>query len=145
MAWTRRGEWHDIRSSDLNTYLKAGVGDEFSAKDFRTWSATVLAAVQLAILPSAFASERQRRQDIAAAVSQVADVLGNTPTVCRTSYIDPRVIDRFAAGQTIAVSAGAMSQSAAKTQMRHERAVIALLSGKASATGKRHRRTGVAA
>jgi DNA topoisomerase-1 len=93
--------WADVRSEHINEYLKESAGSEFSAKDFRTWNATVLAAVVLAgndgVPPSRAARKRAANQ----AVKQVAGYLANTPAVCRTSYIDPRVLDRFDSGETI--------------------------------------------
>ena len=72
----------------------------FSAKDFRTWHGTVLAAVELA-REGAPASKGAAERAIRAAVKRVAERLGNTPAVCRSSYIDPRVLDRFRDGKTI--------------------------------------------
>ena len=92
----------DVKSADINAYLKEATGGDFSAKDFRTWSGTVLAAVALAVagmavdLEDLAHSARRRR-----AVKEVARYLGNTPAVCRASYIDPRVFDRFDGGLTI--------------------------------------------
>jgi DNA topoisomerase-1 len=97
------GAWRDVRSDDINDYIKEAVGRDHSAKDFRTWNATVLAAVMLA----AAAREREmntkaaRNRGKRSAVKQVAHYLGNTPAVCRASYIDPRVFDRFDGGLTI--------------------------------------------
>jgi DNA topoisomerase I len=102
-AYRNGREWRDIRSDDINDYIKEVVGEEHSAKDFRTWNATVLAAVVLA----ASARERDmttkggRNRAKRDAVKQVAGYLGNTPAVCRASYIDPRVFDRFDGGLTV--------------------------------------------
>ena len=100
----RNGEaWRDVRSEEINDYIKETIGDRHSAKDFRTWNATVLAAVVLA----ASARERDvttkggRARAKRDAVKQVARYLGNTPAVCRASYIDPRVFDRFDGGLTV--------------------------------------------
>ncbi len=96
--------WHDVRSEEINTYIKELTGDEFTAKDFRTWSATVLAAVALAvsaISPAAVRSATARRRAVARAMQEVATYLGNTPAVCRSSYVDPRVVDHFQSGVTI--------------------------------------------
>jgi len=96
-------EWRDVRSTDINDYIKEAIGGEHSAKDFRTWNATVLAAVVLA----ASARERDlstkggRNRAKRDAVREVARYLGNTPAVCRASYIDPRVFDRFDGGLTV--------------------------------------------
>jgi DNA topoisomerase IB len=93
--------WHPVRSEEINEYLKAELGDEFSAKDFRTWNATAMAAVSLAAGNDA-GSKTGRKRAIDSAVRAVAELLGNTPAVARRSYIDPRVFDRYLSGWTIA-------------------------------------------
>lgn len=102
LAYKVGGRWTDVRSEDINGYIKAIAGDDFSAKAFRTWNATLLAAVALAVSgPAARASKTARKRAVAHAVKEVAHYLGNTPAVCRASYIDPRVFDRFDSGLTI--------------------------------------------
>jgi DNA topoisomerase IB len=102
LAYREGRRWRDLKSADINAYVKAVTGGDFSAKDFRTWNATVLAAVALAVSgPAAQGSERARRRAIKRAVDEAAHYLGNTPTVARASYIDPRVFDRFEGGLTI--------------------------------------------
>ena len=93
-------EWRDVRSDDVNDYIQAAAGEEFSAKDFRTWHGTVLAAVELARLGPP-GSKRAGERAIKEAVGVVAERLGNTPAVCRRSYVDPRLLDRFREGATI--------------------------------------------
>jgi DNA topoisomerase I len=93
--------WRDVRSDDINEHLKEVAGGDFSAKDFRTWNATVLAAVALARHDPRELSRTARRRAINEAVKDVAGYLSNTPSVCRSAYIDPRVIDRFDSGETI--------------------------------------------
>jgi DNA topoisomerase I len=100
LVWKNRDAWVSVGAAGLNDYIKAEAGPEFSAKDFRTWSGTVCAAVELAKADDP-KSERARQRVVVAAVGEVAQYLGNTPAVCRASYIDPRVIDRFEAGETI--------------------------------------------
>jgi DNA topoisomerase-1 len=102
LAYRDGRRWRDLKSADINAYVKEVTGGDFSAKDFRTWNATVLAAVALAVSgPAALASQRARRRAINRAVKEVAHYLGNTPAVARASYIDPRVFDRFEGGLTI--------------------------------------------
>jgi DNA topoisomerase-1 len=101
LAWRGRDGWHDITSADVNAYLKQVVDDEVSAKDFRTWHATVLTAVGLAVSTAAPTSPSGRKRAVSRVVTEVANYLGNTPTVCRSSYIDPRVIDLYDDGITI--------------------------------------------
>jgi DNA topoisomerase I len=100
LVYREDGAWRDVRSSDVNEYIQANAGEQFSAKDFRTWHGTVLAAVELAQLAEQ-ARNGSRETAIREAVRRVAERLGNTPAVCRSSYIDPRVLDRFRHGMTI--------------------------------------------
>jgi DNA topoisomerase IB len=93
--------WVDVRSLDINDYIKAVTGSDFSAKDFRTWNATVLAAVALARGELPARSPAARKRAINRAVVEVSEYLGNTPAVSRSSYIDPRVWDRYRSGWTI--------------------------------------------
>jgi DNA topoisomerase I len=97
LAYRERRRWHDLRSPDINDYLKEATGDGFSAKDFRTWNATVLASVALAVTGPKASSKAA----IARAVKETAHYLGNTPAVCRASYIDPRVFDAYRQGEVL--------------------------------------------
>jgi DNA topoisomerase IB len=101
LAFKERGRWQDLRSADINLYIKAATGGDYSAKDFRTWNATALAAVALAVSGEAAATKTARKRAVNRAIVEVSTYLGNTPAVCRASYIDPRVFDAFAAGLTI--------------------------------------------
>jgi DNA topoisomerase IB len=101
LAYKVGGRWVDVKSVDINAYLKEATGGDFSAKDFRTWSGTVLAAVALAVAGIATSSKSAQKRAKTRAVKEVSRYLGNTPAVCRTSYIDPRVFDRFDGGLTI--------------------------------------------
>src|SRR5919202_1146645 len=102
LAYRDGRSWRDIRSPDIRAYVKEVTGGDFAAKDFRTWNATVLAAVALAVSgEAATMSKTARNRAQVRAVKEVARYLGNTPAVCRASYIDPRVFDRFDAGLTI--------------------------------------------
>lgn len=100
LAYKSNGAWLDVKSVDINDYIKETGGD-FTAKDFRTWNASVLAAVGVAVAGQVARSESGRKRAIARAVKEVAHYLGNTPAVCRASYIDPRVFDRYTSGWTI--------------------------------------------
>ena len=101
LAYKVGTRWVDVKSADVNAYLKEVAGGDFSAKDFRTWSGTVLAAVALAVAGMATSSKSGRTRAKSRAVKEVSRYLGNTPAVCRASYIDPRVFDRFDGGLTI--------------------------------------------
>ena len=102
LAYKDGRRWRDLKSADINAYVKEVTGGDFSAKDFRTWNATVLAAMALAVSGEvAQASKAARKRAMNRAVKEVAKYLGNTPAVARASYIDPRVFDRFEGGLTI--------------------------------------------
>jgi DNA topoisomerase IB len=101
LAYKRAGRWVDVTSADINDYVKQVVGGEFSAKDFRTWHGTVLAAVALAVSTHVADTPTARRRAVARAMREVADYLGNTPAVARSSYVDPRVVDLFEDGVTV--------------------------------------------
>jgi DNA topoisomerase-1 len=133
LAYRADDGWHDVRSNDINEYLRTITGGAFSAKDFRTWHGTVLAAVFVAQAETArsrVATKTSRKRAISAAVRQVSEHLGNTPAVCRASYIDPRVFDRFLAGITIAGAVhglGAAALARPALQAKIEAAVLELL------------------
>jgi DNA topoisomerase I len=135
LAYKEGRRWRNLSSGDVNAYIKDAIGDEFSAKDFRTWSATVLAAVAVAVSGKAAHSPTARKRAIRRAVKEVAFYLGNTPAVCRASYIDPRVFDRFDAGVTIGGALdtlGDVDLGEPATQGPVEAAVVDLLAEKDS-------------
>jgi len=102
LAYREGRTWRDLKSDEINDYIKELSGGSFTAKTFRTWNATVLAAICLATRGRDGRSRTARKRAISAAAKEVSHYLGNTPAVCRASYIDPRVIDRYEAGLTIA-------------------------------------------
>jgi DNA topoisomerase IB len=95
------GSWRDVTSDEINAYLKEISGAEITAKDFRTWTATVRMAAVLAEEPPP-KSRTARKKMVRAAYVQVSEELGNTPAVCKASYVDPRVVDKFENGETVA-------------------------------------------
>ncbi len=97
----RSGRRRGVGSADVNAYIRAAAGDDFSAKDFRTWAGTVLAAVALAKLGVA-PTERAAKSRVVTAIKAVSTLLGNTPAVCRAGYVHPLVIERYLAGRTLA-------------------------------------------
>jgi DNA topoisomerase I len=101
LAYKERRRWRDLRSEDINAYMKDAMGSDFSAKDFRTWNATLLAAMALAVAGEVAATPSRRKRAITRAIKEVAHYLGNTPAVCRASYIDPRVFDAYRGGLVI--------------------------------------------
>lgn len=126
LAYQEARRWHDLDSGAVNHYL-SGVLEDLTAKDFRTWHATVIAAAALAGSDEPGDTRTSRRRAIKAAVQEVADFLGNTPPIAKNSYIDPRVLDLYEDGVTIDPDAlrGRTSDS---RQRRLERAVLDLLS-----------------
>ncbi|MFC5511893.1 DNA topoisomerase IB [Massilia jejuensis] len=94
------GETHSIDSSDVNDYLRAITGEDYTAKDFRTWSGTVLAALALQEFEK-FDSETQAKKNVVRAIEAVAQKLGNTPSVCRKCYVHPAVLDAYMEGAVI--------------------------------------------
>jgi DNA topoisomerase-1 len=100
-AYRNGRSWYGVRSDEINEHLKDLSGGEFTAKDFRTWNATVLAAVALAKHDPSRLSKTARRRAATEAAKAVARYLSNTPSVCRSAYIDPRVMDKFDSGDTI--------------------------------------------
>jgi DNA topoisomerase I len=93
--------WRPLRSHQVSSYIAARAGGHFTAKEFRTWNATVLMALLLANSDPA-PTERSRKRAVVAAVRGVADWLGDTPAVARASYIDPRVISRYSSDGQLA-------------------------------------------
>jgi DNA topoisomerase IB len=128
LAYRNGRGWADLRSVDINDYIKQHTGPDYSAKDFRTWHATVLAAVSLAALGQQVRSERARERIMVQTVREVSRYLGNTPAVCRRSYIDPRLFDRFRDGRTISIDLTRLDEPMEPTLRAAERKVLKLLS-----------------
>ena len=134
LAYALGDTWVEVSSIEINEYIKEATGGDFTAKDFRTWNATVLAAVLLAASarerPPNSRAKRTRAKRLA--VKQVARFLGNTPAVSRGSYIDPRIFDRFDSGLTIGGVFARLPEDPAnwpEIQVPIERAVLELISG----------------
>ncbi|MGP4046937.1 DNA topoisomerase IB [Streptomyces sp. 2A115] len=129
--WEGRA-WHEVRAEHLNAYLRDHSGTDITAKDFRTWHGTVLAAVALAVsAPVSVESRTARKRAVTRAVQEVSGYLGNTPAVCRASYINPRVVELFEEGRTIAPALDRLGAEASfgrpATQGAIEEAVLRLL------------------
>lgn len=93
---------HDVRSEDLNQYIREIMGQEYSAKDFRTWAGTIIAAIALDEMDAVEENDqKQLDKNIRKAVIAVSEKLGNTPAVARSSYIDPRIIAEYTDGRTL--------------------------------------------
>jgi DNA topoisomerase IB len=133
LAYREASDWVELRAEDVNDYIKRHSAGEFTAKDFRTWNATVLAAVALAVAEDAPRGSAARERTVTRSIRTVAAYLGNTPAVCRASYVDPRVIDRYHAGTTIAETLRPLSATSgpdlsdARVRRRIESAVLELL------------------
>jgi DNA topoisomerase IB len=133
LAFREGGRWHDVRAADVNNYLQEVCGGPYTAKDFRTWHATVLAAVGLAVSTHVSDSEAARKRAVARTVREVAEYLGNTPAVARRSYIDPRVIRGYERGVTVAAAVGKLGQSVTPGELAtigpFEKAVARMIAG----------------
>jgi DNA topoisomerase I len=132
LAYRTKQGWHDVCAEDINVRLKELAGEEFTAKDLRTWNATVLAAVAVAGsadqgIPT---SQRARARAINAALDEVAEYLGNTRAVARASYVDPRVLEHYVEGRTILPAVrrvGTFALVDEEARGRLERALLRLL------------------
>lgn len=99
------GAQQTVESTDINAYLRRVTGQEFTAKDFRTWAGTVVAASTLREL-GGYASETQAKRNVVEAVKAASDKLGNTPTICRKCYVHPAVIDTYMNGALLTAALG---------------------------------------
>ena len=129
LAYEDSTGWHDINSTEINTYIKGVVGGEVSAKDFRTWHGTVIAEVSLAGAVEKSRSVSARKRAVSSAMKEVSKYLGNTPAVARKSYVDPRLVDLFHEGVTIPPALAATDRDLhdGTTHGKIERAVLELL------------------
>lgn len=127
LAYKVDGRWCDVNAGTVNDYLRQTTGAEITAKDFRTWHATVLAAHSLATTEEPGTSAASRKRAVRAAVVEVSEYLGNTPTVARSSYVDPRVIDLYEDGVTIEPRALEGIEDPSERQTKLEQAVLRLL------------------
>jgi DNA topoisomerase-1 len=123
------GEQRTIGSSDVNDYLRSITGEDYTAKDFRTWSGTVLAALALQEYEK-FDSEAQAKKNVVRAIESVAEKLGNTPSICRKCYVHPAVIESYLDG-TMLHALQQRARDELKTDLHalgpEEAAVVALL------------------
>jgi len=126
---TDEGKRQAVNSEDVNDYLGEISGEDFSAKDFRTWAGTMLTAVALSGRPEV-RSQSQAKKNLVEAVKQVSQRLGNTPAVCRKCYIHPDVLDSYLNGmlhQALGGCIGARRTNALRKLRPIERAVLRLL------------------
>ena len=127
LAWKQGGRWHDLDSAQVNDYVRRATGMDATAKDFRTWHATVIAAASLAASEEPGTTQASRKRAEVAAMKEVAEFLGNTPALARSSYVDPRVVDAYEEGRTIASAGRRKVATPAERQTILERAVLRLL------------------
>jgi DNA topoisomerase-1 len=130
------GKVKAIKPREVNDYIKAATSPEFSAKDFRTWGGTLLAAIKLAEL-GASEDEKQAKKNLVNAVKDVAEHLGNTPTVCRSCYIHPLVLEGYLKGTTLAEFRGRVERYIRRIEPEYQPEELALLKMlKAQSNGK---------
>jgi DNA topoisomerase IB len=127
LAYKELRRWSPLDAARVNDYLRTTTGGEMTAKDFRTWHATVLAAAALAASDEPGDTKASRNRAIRAAMVEVSNYLGNTPTIARASYVDPRVIDQYEGGVTIAAALNRRYRDAETRQAALERAVLKML------------------
>lgn len=123
------GQRHSVESSDVNDYLSEITGQDFTAKDFRTWAGTLLAARALQELEG-FDSEAQAKRNVVRAIESVAQRLGNTPTICRACYVHPAIIDAYVDGSLLSTLQSRVEDELVENLPRltpEEAAVVALL------------------
>jgi DNA topoisomerase IB len=132
LAYRHGRLWRDVKSADINAFLKEATGGDHSAKDFRTWNATLLCAVGLAVSGEVAATKTGRKRAVARAIKEVSHYLGNTPAVCRASYVDPRVVDAYEDGRIIAPDLLERAIGPGRLVTHHpeiEQAVLGLIEG----------------
>ena len=125
LAWKDGRTWRSLSSSEVNDYIRTCMGIEATAKDFRTWHATVIAAAALAETEEPGKTKASRKRAVSSAMKEVSEFLGNTPTLARSAYVDPRVVEAYERGRTIKVRATYETVDARQAAL--ERAVLKLL------------------
>jgi DNA topoisomerase-1 len=129
------GKPRPIKPKDINDYLKTATSTEFSAKDFRTWGGTLLAALELAEIGKAD-DEKTLKKNVLKAIKNVAEQLGNTPTVCRGSYIHPKVLKSYESGVTLDEFVPKRRRKIKRIQNEYEAEEKALMKMFQAGTGK---------
>ncbi len=134
------GDVQDVTSQDVNDYLREITGKDFTAKDFRTWGGTVLAAIGLNA-QGKFETNKQAKANIKTAIYAVAELLGNTPAICRKCYVHPAVVEAYLNGTQVAGLNGSIKLAQPVNLCAAERAVLKFLRARDSdaASGKRRR------
>ncbi len=127
LAYKQDRAWRSVLPMLVNDYIRETTGVEATAKDFRTWHATVLAAAALADSEEPGESQASQRRAVSGAMKEVSAFLGNTPTLARTSYVDPRVVEAYEQGRTIRAVTRRAHDSPLQRQLALERAVLELI------------------
>jgi DNA topoisomerase-1 len=127
MAYKDLRRWAALDSARVNEYLRTSTGGDMTAKDFRTWHATVIAAACLAESDEAGDTKASRNRAIRKAMVEVSDYLGNTPAIAKSSYVDPRIVDLYEGGTTIASATRRRYRTPEARQAALERAVLQML------------------
>jgi len=127
LAYREGRRWQDVNAGTVNDYLRESTGGDWTAKDFRTWHATVLAAAALANSNEPGDTKASRKRAVKQAMVEVSDYLGNTPTIAKSSYVDPRVLDLYEDGVTIGDAVRRRYKSPEHRQAALERAVLKML------------------
>ncbi|MBF4162437.1 DNA topoisomerase IB [Nocardioides acrostichi] len=127
LSYKQARSWRSVLPDLVNDYVREATGLEATAKDFRTWHATVLAAAALATSDEPGESQASRKRAVSAAMKEVSSFLGNTPTLARTSYVDPRVVRAYEAGRTIGATTRRDYDTPDQRQAALERATLRML------------------
>ncbi len=127
LAYKQDRSWRSILPTLVNDYVRESTGMAATAKDFRTWHATVLAAAALAETPEQGETRASRRRAVAGAMKEVSGFLGNTPALARSSYVDPRVVEAYEGGRTITGTTRRSYDSPDERQAALERATLRLI------------------
>jgi DNA topoisomerase I len=127
LAYKNGRGWRSMLPDIVNDYVREVTGLEATAKDFRTWHATVLAAAALAETDEPGETKASRKRAVAGAMREVAEFLGNTPALARSAYVDPRVVEAYEHGQTIRAATRRTYDSTDERQAALERATLRLI------------------
>ncbi len=127
LAFKNGRSWRSVLPDLVNEYVRASTGIEATAKDFRTWHATVLAAAALAETEEPGQTQASRKRGVKGAMVEVSEFLGNTPTLARSSYVDPRVVEAYEEGRTIRATTRRTFDSPDERQAALERATLRLI------------------
>ena len=127
LAYKNGRGWRSVLPELVNDYVRSSTGIEATAKDFRTWHATVLAAAALAETPEPGATQASKKRAIVGAMKEVSSFLGNTPALAKSAYVDPRVIEAYEEGRTIEKATSRRYDNPDVRQAALERATLKLL------------------